>query len=111
MTPIDRAVRICGKQSELARRVTGKPATGYVYHWRTNGVTAQIAAGIENAVRAAIAESEECAAVAAKLGGPVRAEELLPDASVRWIRGESGFITAYEKQLTPVELEGTAHAH
>mgnify|MGYP007112261775 CR=1 FL=1 len=86
MTPIDRAVRICGKQSELA-------------------------ACIENAVHAAIAESEEAAATAEKLGGPVRAEELLPDASVRWIRGESGLVTGYEKQLAPVEVEGAAHAH
>lgn len=111
MTPLDRAVRICGTQSELARRVTGKAATGYVYHWRKNGVTEQVAACIENAVHAAISESRESAAVAEELGGPVRAEELLLDSSVRWIRGESGMVTGYEKQLPPVEVEGAAHAH
>lgn len=108
MTPLDRAVTICGTQSELARRVTGKPATGYVYHWRKNGVTAIVAAAIENAVKAAIAERQESAEAAEKHGGPVLADELVP--GVQWIRGADGLVTGF---VNPVpqsqEIAGGCH--
>ena len=74
MTPLDRAISICGTQAELARRVKGKPDNGHVYHWRKNGFSEDIAMAIERAVADAIAESPEAAARAAELGGPVTVE-------------------------------------
>lgn len=108
MTPLDRAVAICGTQSELARRVTGKPATGYVYHWRKNGVTKVVAAAIENAVKAAIAERPESAQTAITHGGPVLADELLP--GVEWIRDEAGLVTGFVEPVPQAqEAAGACH--
>ncbi len=102
MTPLDRAIFICGSQSELVRRINGKPATGYVYHWRRNGITGQVAVDIERAVRAAIAESED-AAIRAGIDGPVTVEQLLP--SLEWQRDEAGSVIGF---LTPVAQQAGA---
>lgn len=99
MTPLDRAIAICGTQSELARRVTGKPATGYVYHWRKNGVTAEVAIAIERAVQAAMCEDVGAARRAFDLGGQVTADQLLPE--VRWERDGEGAIVGYFKSVSP----------
>ncbi|EKT4097700.1 hypothetical protein [Stenotrophomonas maltophilia] len=98
MTPLQRAIAICGTQSELARRVTGKPATGYVYHWRKNGVTEEVAIAIERAVASAMAENQDAAKRAATLGGRVTADELIPD--VRWERDAGGAIVGYFKRVS-----------
>lgn len=98
MTPLQRAIAICGTQSELARRVTGKPATGYVYHWRKNGVTEEVAIAIERAVALAMAENQDAAKRAASLGGRVTADELIPD--VRWERDAGGAIVGYFKRVS-----------
>jgi DNA-binding transcriptional regulator YdaS (Cro superfamily) len=97
MTPLERAIAICGTQSELARRVTGKPATGHVYHWRNNGFSEDIAVAIEAAVRAVVDESAEAAERAVMCGGLVTVEELRPDRE--WDRDESGAITGYRVPL------------
>lgn len=97
MTPLDKAIWICGTQSELARRVTGKPATGYIYHWRKNGVTEEVAIAIERAVAAAVMEDRAAAERAAIHGGGVTADELLP--SVRWERDEAGTVVGYFKTV------------
>ncbi|HYQ23964.1 hypothetical protein [Stenotrophomonas sp.] len=107
MTPLDRAILICGTQSELARRVTGKPATGYVYHWRKNGVTEEVAIAIERAVTTAVGEDPAAAARAAANGGGVTADELLP--GVRWERDEAGAVVGYFKNVPP--LAGVTDAH
>jgi DNA-binding transcriptional regulator YdaS (Cro superfamily) len=93
MHPLEKAISICGTQSELARRVTGKPGTGHVYHWRKNGLTEEAAIAIERAVSEAIAESTDAAARAEELGGPVTVEALRPDRE--WERDEAGQITGY----------------
>lgn len=97
MTPLQRAIAICGTQSELARRVTGKPATGYVYHWRKNGVTEEVAIAIERAVASAMAENQDAALRAGTLGGKVTADELIP--GVRWERDADGAIVGYFKRV------------
>lgn len=101
MTPLERAIAICGTQSALARRVTGKPATGHVYHWRNNGFSEDIAIAIESAVAAAIAESADAAERAEKLGGAVTVEQLRPDRV--WERDASGVITGYRVPVQPAE--------
>jgi hypothetical protein len=72
--------------------VTGKPATGHVYHWRNNGFSEEIAIAIELAVAAMMVESPEAAARAAELGA-VTVEQLRPDRD--WERDETGEITGY----------------
>jgi hypothetical protein len=104
MTPLERAIAICGTQSELARRVTGKPATGHVYHWRNNGFSEEIAIAIEAAVDSIIAESPEAALRAADLDGRVTVEQLRPDRE--WQRDDSGRITRYS---VPVESPDGFH--
>lgn len=100
MNPLERAIAICGTQTELARRVTGKPATGHVYHWRRHGVSEEIAIAIEVAVAAVIAESPEAAGRAVELGGAVTAEDLRPDRE--WERDtETGAITGYRVPVPP----------
>lgn len=99
MTPLERAIAICGTQSDLARRVTGKPSTGHVYHWLRNGVTELVAIAIETAVKAAIQESQEAAERAANQGGAVLVEELLPD--LEWIRDDEGEVVGFTKRVQP----------
>lgn len=99
MTPLDRAVFICGTQSELARRATGRAGTGHVYHWRKNGLSEDVAIAVERAVADAIAELPEAAARAAEVGGAVTAEQLRPDRE--WERDESGRIVGYRVAVQP----------
>jgi DNA-binding transcriptional regulator YdaS (Cro superfamily) len=109
MTPLERAIAICGTQSELARRVTGKPATGHVYHWRNNGFSEEIAIAIEAAVQAIVAESPEAAERASEHGGVVTVEELRPDRE--WDRDERGAITGYRVPIyRPGAAEGSSAA-
>lgn len=99
MTPLDRAIAICGTQSELVRRVTGKPGTGHVQHWRKNGLSEPFAIAIERAVADAISESPEAAARAAANGGAVTVEQLRPDRD--WERDAGGEITGYRVPVPP----------
>lgn len=101
MNPLDRAIAICGTQSELARRATGKPSTGHVYHWRNNGVSESVAVLIERAVAEAIAESPEAAARAEQHGGAVTVEELRPDLT--WTRDERGAVISFTVRINPAE--------
>ncbi|WP_262246399.1 hypothetical protein [Stenotrophomonas maltophilia] len=78
--------------------MTGKPATGYVYHWRKNGVTEEVAIAIERAVASAMAENEDAAKRADTLGGRVTADELIP--GVRWERDAGGAIVGYFKRVS-----------
>ncbi|MGV4799012.1 hypothetical protein ACSMEB_07950 [Stenotrophomonas maltophilia] len=78
--------------------MTGKPATGYVYHWRKNGVTEEVAIAIEMAVASAMAENQHAAKRAATLGGRVTADELIP--GVRWERDAGGTIVGYFKRVS-----------
>lgn len=77
---LERAIRIAGTQSELARRIGGKTKTGHIYHWLTNGVTPDAAAKISAAVN-----------------GEVTPEELCPH--VDWIRDEAGQVTGYHVRV------------
>lgn len=99
MTPLDRAIAICGTQTELARRVTGKPASGYVYHWRNSGVSEEVAIAIERAQRAVVAESADAAQRASAHGGIAVVEELRPDRE--WVRDEAGAIVEYRVPVLP----------
>lgn len=101
MTPIQRAIAICGTQSELARRVKGKPATGFVYYWIRNGVTEEDAVAIEAAVLAAIGEDSAAAKRATEVGGPVTVEELRPD--IEWSRDDAGTVVSYTKRVASVK--------
>ncbi|MGG4629364.1 hypothetical protein ACLPGS_10335 [Stenotrophomonas maltophilia] len=78
--------------------MTGKPATGYVYHWRKNGVTEEVAIAIEMAVASAMAENQDAAKRAVTLGGRVTADELIP--GVRWERDAGGTIVGYFKRVS-----------
>lgn len=103
MTPLERAIAICGTQTELARRVTGKPASGHVYHWRRSGFSEETAIAIERAQTAAIGEDDEAAARATKHGGIATVEELRPDRE--WVRDLTGAIVEYR---VPVQNERAA---
>jgi hypothetical protein len=103
MTPLERAIHICKTQAELARRVTGKPATGHVYYWLKNGFTEDVAIAIEQGLQALVAESHDAAIRAAAVGGIVRVEELRPDRD--WDRDERGAITGYRVPVPPVAME------
>lgn len=49
MSPLEKAVKVCGSQSELARRIGGKVRTGHIYHWLRANVPAERCADIEAA--------------------------------------------------------------
>ena len=100
MQPLDRAIRICGTQSELARRVTGKPGTGHVYHWRNNGFSEDVALAIEQAQRDIVAEDPEAASRAVEVGGIATVEQLRPDW--QWERGADGRVLRYVVDLAAV---------
>lgn len=93
MEPLDRAIRICGTQSELARRVTGKPGTGHVYHWRKNGLSEEVAVAIEQAQRDMVSEDAAAAQRAGEIGGVATVEQLRPDRI--WERGTDGRVLRY----------------
>lgn len=97
MTPLETAIFICGTQTELARRVTGKPASGHVYHWRKNGFSEDVAIAIERAQRAAVLESEEAANRAREVGGVATVEMLRPDRD--WIRSPDGQLVEYRVRV------------
>jgi len=78
--------------------VTGKPATGHVYHWRHNGISEAVAVSIEAAVACCVADSPEAAERAREVG-LVKAEDLRPD--ITWTRNETGAITGYHVPLHP----------
>lgn len=101
MTPLDRAIAICGTQTELARRVTGKPASGFVYHWRNSGFSEDIAIAIERAQAAAVADDPIAAERAGALGGIATVEALRPDRD--WVRDGAGVIVAYRVPVQRVE--------
>ena len=98
MTPLERAIFICGTQSELARLVVGKPATGHVYHWRQNGCSEDVAISIERAQLACVAENSDADERARSIGGIATVEMLRPDRV--WSRDEKGVITSY---AVPIE--------
>lgn len=77
MNALDRAIKIAGSQSELARRMRGKIKTGHIYYWRKHGfVPPDQAPSIERAT-----------------GKLVRCEELCP--RVKWFRDSNGNVTGY----------------
>lgn len=51
---LQRAVDICGSQSELARRLGGKIKQQHVHYWLENGLSAVQAIPIERAVNGAV---------------------------------------------------------
>lgn len=49
MSPLEKAIKACGSQSELARRIGSNVRTGHIYYWLRNGVPAEHCIDIENA--------------------------------------------------------------
>ncbi|WP_037114643.1 YdaS family helix-turn-helix protein [Rhodanobacter sp. OR92] len=49
MSALEKAITICGSQSELARRIGGKVRTGHIHYWLRNKVPADRCADIEHA--------------------------------------------------------------
>lgn len=96
MNALQRAIAICGTQTELARRVKGKPASGHVHYWLQNGFDEETAIAIELAVASVIAESPAAAERARDLGA-VTVEQLLPD--LEWHRDAGGAVTSYTKRV------------
>jgi len=93
---LQRAIAICGTQTELARRVKGKPASGHVHYWLQNGFDEETAIAIELAVASVIVESPAAAERARELGA-VTVEQLLPD--LEWHRDAGGAVTSYTKRV------------
>ena len=62
MSPLEKAIEVCGSQSELARRLGGRVRTGHIHYWLKNGVPA-----------------ERCVAIELATAGAVKREELRPD--------------------------------
>jgi DNA-binding transcriptional regulator YdaS (Cro superfamily) len=58
-TPLEKAVRITGGQSQLARRIGGKVRQGYVWKWLRRGYApAEHALAIERATQGAVTRYE-----------------------------------------------------
>jgi len=49
MSALEKAITICGSQSELARRIGGKVRTGHIHYWLKNRVPADRCGDIETA--------------------------------------------------------------
>jgi DNA-binding transcriptional regulator YdaS (Cro superfamily) len=49
MSPLEKAIQICGSQSELARRIGGKVRTGHIHYWLRNRVPSERCVAIEQA--------------------------------------------------------------
>lgn len=49
MNALEKAITICGSQSELARRIGGKVRTGHIHYWLRNRVPADRCVDIEQA--------------------------------------------------------------
>ena len=58
MTPLQRAIEICGSQSELARRIGGKVKPGHIHYWLKNSVSAEACVGIERATHGAVSRHD-----------------------------------------------------
>lgn len=58
MSPLKKAITICGSQSELARRIGGKVRTGHIYYWLSNRVPAEHCPAIERATEGQVTCSE-----------------------------------------------------
>lgn len=99
MTPVERAIHICGSQAELVRRCGGRTKHGHVYLWLTQGVTPKTAPLIEYAVAACVAGDPVAAARQETSGGPVKAEDLCP--SVQWQRDAEGNLLGHFTPLSP----------
>jgi DNA-binding transcriptional regulator YdaS (Cro superfamily) len=97
---LQRAIAICGTQTELARRVKGKPASGHVHYWLQHGFDEDTAIAIERAVAGIVAESP-AAADRAREFGLVTVEQLLPD--LEWHRDAAGAVISYTKRVRPAE--------
>lgn len=59
---LQKAIELCGSQSELARRIGGKVRVGHIYYWLRKGVPL-----------------ERCPDVARATGGVVPCADLRPD--------------------------------
>jgi DNA-binding transcriptional regulator YdaS (Cro superfamily) len=55
---LERAVKICGSQSELARRLGGKIKQQHIHYWLENGLSPVQAIPIEQAVNGAVTRHE-----------------------------------------------------
>lgn len=100
MNALQRAIAICGTQTELARRVKGKPASGHVHHWMQNGFDEATAIAIERAVAGIVAEFP-AAAERAREFGLVTVEQLLP--ALEWHRDADGAVISFTKRVGPAE--------
>lgn len=58
MTPLQKAIQVCGSQSELARRIGGKVRTGHIYYWLRNEVPGEYCRAIEEATSGAVTAYE-----------------------------------------------------
>lgn len=49
MSPLSKAIKVCGSQSELARQIGDGIKTGHIYYWLKNTVPAKRCIAIEQA--------------------------------------------------------------
>lgn len=82
MTPLERAISICGTQTELARRIGGKIATGHVYYWLKHRVPEDMCPAIERAT-----------------AGQVTVKDLRPDRE--WTKHSDGSYSCRQRFAPP----------